>query len=154
MVKTQEHKWSLLKFAGLFICYTPDLGANFVVCACSINQPCDAMDCSPPGSCVHGILQARILEWVAMPSSRGSSQPRARAQVSCIAGGFFTTELPGKPKYPFCYTSNSNWNYYLKKDILKIHLGNNNKYQKHIKATDKHTEICSVMYDSLCLYGL
>ena len=37
---------------------------------------CDAMDCSPPGSCVHGILQARILEWVAMPSSRGSSQPR------------------------------------------------------------------------------
>ena len=37
-----------------------------------------------------GILQARILEWVAMPSSRGSSQPRGRTQVSCIAGGFFT----------------------------------------------------------------
>ena len=37
---------------------------------------CDAMDCSPPGSSVHGIFQARILEWVAMPSSRGSSQPR------------------------------------------------------------------------------
>ena len=37
-----------------------------------------------------GILQARILEWVAMPSSRGSSQPRDRTQVSCIAGGFFT----------------------------------------------------------------
>ena len=35
--------------------------------------PCDPMDCSPPGSSVHGILQARILEWVAMPSSRGSS---------------------------------------------------------------------------------
>ena len=35
----------------------------------------DPMDCSPPGSSVHGILQARILEWVAMPSSRGSSQP-------------------------------------------------------------------------------
>ena len=69
MVKTREHKWSLLKFAGLFICYTPDLGANFVVCACSINQPCDAMDCSPPGSCVHGILQARILEWVAISFS-------------------------------------------------------------------------------------
>ena len=34
---------------------------------------CDPMDCSPPGSSVHGILQARILEWVAMPSSRGSS---------------------------------------------------------------------------------
>ena len=37
---------------------------------------CDPMDCSPPGSSVHGILQARILEWVAMPSSRGTSQPR------------------------------------------------------------------------------
>ena len=37
---------------------------------------CDPMDCSPPGSSVHGILQARMLEWVAMPSSRGSSQPR------------------------------------------------------------------------------
>ena len=37
---------------------------------------CDPMDCSLPGSSVHGILQARILEWVAMPSSKGSSQPR------------------------------------------------------------------------------
>jgi len=39
---------------------------------------------------VHGILQARILEWVAFPFSRGSSQPRDQTQVSCIAGGFFT----------------------------------------------------------------
>ena len=45
-----------------------------------------------------GILQARILEWVAMPSSRGSSQPRDRTQVSCITGGFFTIEPPGKSK--------------------------------------------------------
>ena len=48
---------------------------------------CDPMDRSPPGSSVHGILQARILEWVAMPSPRGSSQPRDRTQVfyvSCI----------------------------------------------------------------------
>ena len=51
---------------------------------------CDSMDSSPPGSSVHGILQARILEWVAMPSSRGSSQPRDWTQVSHIAGGFFT----------------------------------------------------------------
>ena len=51
---------------------------------------CDPMDCSPPGSSVHGILQARILEWVAMSSSRGSSHARDRTQVSCIAGGFFT----------------------------------------------------------------
>ena len=47
---------------------------------------CDPMDCSPPGSSVHGILQVRTLEWVAMLSSRGSSQPRDRTRVSCIGG--------------------------------------------------------------------
>ena len=51
---------------------------------------CDPVDCSPPGSSVHGILQARILEWVAIPFSRRSSQPRDRTQVSHIAGGFST----------------------------------------------------------------
>ena len=56
----------------------------------------DPMDCSLPGSSVHGILQERILEWVAMPSSRGSSRPRDRTRVFCLAGGFFTTEPPGK----------------------------------------------------------
>jgi len=48
------------------------------------------MDCSPPGSSVHRILQARILEWVAVLFSRGSSQPRDWTQVSCIASGFLT----------------------------------------------------------------
>ena len=51
---------------------------------------CDPMDCSPPGSSVHGILQARILEWVSISSSRGSSPPRDRTWVSCIAGQLFT----------------------------------------------------------------
>ena len=46
---------------------------------------CDPMDCSPPGSSVHGILQARKLEWVAMPFSRGSSQSRNRTRVSCVS---------------------------------------------------------------------
>ena len=46
--------------------------------------------CSPPGSSVHGVLQARILEWVAIPFSRRSSPPRDQTQVSCIAGRFFT----------------------------------------------------------------
>ena len=49
-------------------------------------QPCDPMDYT-----VHGILQARILEWLAFPFSRGSSQPRDRTQVPHIAGGFFTS---------------------------------------------------------------
>ena len=51
---------------------------------------CDPMDRSPPGSSVHGILQARLLEWVLMPSFRGSSRPRDGTCLSCIAGTFFT----------------------------------------------------------------
>ena len=51
---------------------------------------CDPMDCSPSGSSVHRILQARILEWVAIPFTRGSSQPRDRMQVSHIASRVFT----------------------------------------------------------------
>ena len=51
---------------------------------------CDPVDCSPPGSSIHGILQARILDWVAISFSRGSSRPRDRTQVSCIAGRFFS----------------------------------------------------------------
>ena len=61
---------------------------------------CDPMDCSLPGSPVHGILQARILEWVAVPYSRGSSQPRDRTHISCgfcSAGEFFTAQPLGKP---------------------------------------------------------
>ena len=65
---------------------------------CSVTQSCltlcDRMDCSPPGSSVHGIFQARILEQVDISSSRGSSRPRDRARVSgvsCIGSGFFTT---------------------------------------------------------------
>ena len=54
---------------------------------------CDPMDCI-----VHGIFQARILEWVTFPFSRGSSRPRNQTQVFHIAGGFFTAEPQGKPK--------------------------------------------------------
>ena len=50
---------------------------------------CDPMDCSLPGSSIHGILQARILEWVAIAFSRRSSQPRDQTRVSCIAGRRF-----------------------------------------------------------------
>ena len=60
----------------------------------SITQSCptlfDPMDCNLPGSSDHGISQARILEWVAVPFSRGSYQPRDQTQVSLIAGRFFT----------------------------------------------------------------
>ena len=54
--------------------------------------------CDPMDYTVHGILQARILEWVAVPFSRGSSQPRDRTQDSRIAGSLFTAAPQGKPK--------------------------------------------------------
>ena len=52
--------------------------------------PCDPMGCRLPGSSVHRILQARILEWVAVPFSRGSSWPRSQTGISSIVDGFFT----------------------------------------------------------------
>ena len=80
--------------------------ANFTeICVCVLSHfsrvwLCDPMDCSPPGYSVHGILQARILEWVAMPSSRGSSQLRDRTHilsVSCMQVGSLPLVPPGKP---------------------------------------------------------
>jgi len=59
------------------------------------------MDCSPLNSPVHAISQARILEWVVISFYRGFSQPRDWTLISCLAGGFLTTELRGKPpNYP------------------------------------------------------
>ena len=55
------------------------------------------MDCSPAGSSVHGIFQARKLDWVAISFSKGSSQPRDGSRISCIARRVFTTEPLGKP---------------------------------------------------------
>ena len=57
------------------------------------------MDCSPPGSTVYEIFQARILEWVAISFSRGSSQPRVRTRVSYTAANSLLTELQGKPNF-------------------------------------------------------
>ena len=63
------------------------------------------MDRSPPGSSVHGYSPCKTLEWIAMPSSRRSSQPRDRSQVSHIAGDSLPAELPGKPQFPPQFTS-------------------------------------------------
>ena len=66
----------------------------FVLCGVWVTQSCptlcDPMDYSPPGSSVHGILQERIVEWVAIPFFRESSRPRDQTWVSCISGRFFT----------------------------------------------------------------
>ena len=78
---------------------TPDMETELVfrVCACVLScfnrvTLCDPMECSLPGSSVHGILQARTLEWVALPSSRGSSRPGTEPgslTSPALAGGCF-----------------------------------------------------------------
>ena len=70
-------------------------GGPCILCCVLVAQSCSVSlgshrMCSPPGSSVHGIVQARILEWVASPFSKGSSRPRDWTWVSCIAGRFFT----------------------------------------------------------------
>ena len=70
-------------------------------CSCLVTKSCptlcDPMDCSPPGSSVHGIFQTRILEWVVISFSRGSSWSGNWTSIFCMGGGFFTGEPPGKP---------------------------------------------------------
>ena len=64
-----------------------------------MSDSCDPMDCSLPGSSVHGILQAGILEWVAISFSRGSSWPKNWNQASGIAGGCFTDWASREAQY-------------------------------------------------------
>ena len=63
-------------------------------------QLCNPMDYSPSGSSVHGILQARILEWVAMHSSRGSSQPKIKLRSPALQADSLLSEPPGRPQIP------------------------------------------------------
>ena len=70
-------------------------------CFTIVSNSLGPMDCSPLGFSFHGILQARMLEWIAMPCSRGSSQPRDQTCISCSscpAGRFFTAEPLKKPR--------------------------------------------------------
>ena len=62
-----------------------------------MSDSCGPVDYNLPGSSVHEISQARILEWIAISFSRGSSRPRDQTHVACTAGRFFTTEPPGIP---------------------------------------------------------
>ena len=82
-------------FTCIFISALKSENNHVCVCMCMlVAQSCptvyDPMDCSPPGSSVHGILQARILEWVAMPFSRGIFPAQGSNQVSHTTGRFFT----------------------------------------------------------------
>ena len=83
LVKSEGRKWIMSRFLSVLV-----VVVVLVAQGCPIL--CNPTDCSPPGSSVHEILQARILEWVVIPFSRGSSQPWGQTWVSCITGRFFT----------------------------------------------------------------
>ena len=82
---------------GKFFITSNTWEAQYIICVCTSESEaaqscptlCDPVDYSPPGSSIHGILQARMLKWVAIFFSRGSSWPRDQTPVSCIAGRFF-----------------------------------------------------------------
>ena len=95
-----EVKWSEVKWSEVKWCDVKWSDVKWCEVTQSCPTLCDPVDGSPPGSSVHGILQARILEWVAISFSRGSSRPRDRTQVSHTAGRRFnlwaTRENMGK----------------------------------------------------------
>ena len=111
---------------------------------------------TPMGFTVHGILQARILEWVAFSFSRGSSQPRGWTQVSCIAGGFFTSWAKGKPKNTgvgslslpqwIFLTQESNWGLMHCRQIL-YHLSYQ-RSQSQRRAMPKNVQTTTQLYSS------
>ena len=79
---------------------------------------CNLMDCSPPGSSVHGIHQARILDCVAMPFSMGSYGPRYQTWVSCFAGRLFTIWVTREFQYIYYY--HSKWSSEKFYNLLKV----------------------------------
>ena len=98
---------------------------------------CNSTDHCPTGFSVCGIIPARILEWVAIPYSRRSSQPRDRTYISCISGGLFPAEPPGKPFSPlqllsllilsrFCQESSSTWHLSALDTVLILCFPDNN----------------------------
>ena len=93
-----EPSFLFLKLTFLTAKWNNDPCPTFLAGVCENESRSVVSDSLQPQGLVHGILQARILEWVAFPFSRGSSQPRDWTQVSCIAGGFFTSCPRGKPR--------------------------------------------------------
>ena len=103
---TPNHNFVLLISGSIFVL------SYIHICSCyfvakSYLTLCNLMDCSSSDSSVHGISQARILEWVVISFSRGSSQLRDQTQISCLAGRFFITEPPVYIHIHSCYFSDS-----------------------------------------------
>ena len=119
---------------------------NYSVCVCmclcaqSCLTLCNPMGCRLPGSSVHGIFQARILEWVAFSFSRGTSLTKDQTHVSCVpcVGRFFTTLPPGKLfAYMYTYNTHAHNHMYLYMCIL-IHF----KELVHVIVEAGNSKIC------------
>ena len=114
------------------------------VCVQSCPTRCNPMDCRLPGSSVHGTSQAKILEWVAISYSRGSSRPKDRSCVSCSASGFFTNWATREasccfPEKLWIYISSSNiW------DCLTVHLSWENNSEVGQGFIDIHDAYCNI----------
>ena len=109
--KPEQNGEKSLFIIPLIPCHFPSSHISSRILLQSCATLCDPMDCSLPGSSVHGILQAGILEWLAMPSSRGPPDPgtEPRSLLSpALAGGFSTTSATWEPLCShFCHPSSS-----------------------------------------------
>ena len=128
-----------------YLCHFP-----YVKIAQSCPTLCNPTDCSPPGFSVHGILQARILEWVIVPFSKGSSQPRDQTQVSHIAGRLFTIWATREALTSLMALHNCHL-------IRKIPLMTSHKISAHLISCTpltSHQLFLSAFLNSALLYGI
>ena len=101
---------------SLLTTFKPSRSKTYCLCLVAQSYPtlCDPLDCSPPGSSVHGILQARTSEWVAVPSPRGSSGPKDRIYIFCLLrwqAGSLSRVPPGmQEKKLIPFSTSGNWN--------------------------------------------
>ena len=117
------------------------------ICKVKAAQSCPTL-CNTMDYTVHGIFQARMLEWVGFPFSRGSSQPRDQTQVSGIAGGFFTSWPQGKTLFTLVKWTEVAQSYPTLCNPMVKH------FFKNIKKVCSHMQACSVMANSLQPHGL
>ena len=133
-----------------------DLTNMLCLVAQSCPTLCNPMDCSPPGPSVHGIIQERILEWVATPFSRGSSPPRDRTQVSHVAGRFFTIWATREERwYRWSYVKSRNRDTDTENNSMDIKRGKAGGMDWEIgtdicsAATAKSLQLCPTLSDPM-----
>ena len=124
-----------------------------IICCCLVAKAgpalWDSMDCSPPGSPIHGISQARILEWVAISFYRGSSWPRDETCISCIGRWIFFYHWATKEAYMWCHTlkwflliiSDNPQNTPEKEELSSLFRKWGNRDKKHFKHLFKVTQV-------------